>query len=168
LVACAIQRLALLAEEEEIPIDASVLEDLVKSLSFIEVSKKSLASRLCTVLCDTNNDKSTLLEVGGIILPLERHEICVTFASTANDTARTFLPKDIRFALKTHMRLFFSGGLILDIASSIPAPPGYIFQAALLTLLCLEQHDEVLTPSERPRQGSDILAGIPPMTEPRG
>jgi hypothetical protein len=122
-----------------------------------------LASRLCTVLCDTNSDKSTLLEIGGIILPLERHEIYVTFAPTTDDTARTSLPKDVRIALKTHKRLFFSGGRTLHIASSIPAPPGYIFQASLLTLLSLEQQDKVSTPSERPRHGSDILAGTPPL-----
>ena len=63
LVTCAIQRLALLAEEEKVPVDASILEDLIESFSFSEVSKKSLASRLCTVLCDINNDKSTLLEI---------------------------------------------------------------------------------------------------------
>ena len=45
--------------------------------------------------------------------------------------------------------------------SSIPAPPDYIFQAALLTLLSLEQTDKVPTPTERPRQGSNLLAGIP-------
>jgi hypothetical protein len=62
-VAYAIQRLALLAEEEEISIDASALDDLVESFSFSEVNKKTPASRLCTVLCDTNSDKSTLLEI---------------------------------------------------------------------------------------------------------
>ena len=123
MVACAIQRLALLAEEEEVPVDASVLEDLVESFSFSEISKKSLSSRLCIVLFDTNSNKLTLLEVGGIILPLERDEIYITFAPTADDTARTPLPKDVRLALKIHKRLFFSGGLTLHIASSIPAPP---------------------------------------------
>ena len=47
-------------------------------------------------------------------------------------------------------------------ASSIPAHPEYIFQAALLTLLSLEQTDKVPTPTERPRQGSDILTGTTP------
>ena len=45
--------------------------------------------------------------------------------------------------------------------SPIPVPPGYIFQAALLTLLSLEQTDKVPTPTDRPRQGSHLLAGIP-------
>ena len=94
-------------------------------------------------------------------MPLKRHEIYVTFALTTDDTARTSLPKGIRLALRTHKRLFFSGGLTLHIASSIPTPPRYIFQAALLSLLSLEHQDKVPIPSERPRHGSDILAGIP-------
>ena len=44
--------------------------------------------------------------------------------------------------------------------SSIPVPPDYIFQATLLTLLSLEQTDKFPTPTDRPRQGSYILAGI--------
>jgi len=75
---------------------------------------------------------------------------------------RTFLPKEIRLALKTQKKLFFHGGLILYIASSISSPPGYIFLATLLTLISLEQEEKVPTPSERPCQGSDIMAGIPP------
>jgi hypothetical protein len=70
LVACALQRLALLAEEEEPPIYLSIIEDFIESFSFSEIANKSLAARLCTVLCDTHSDRSTLLEVGGIILPL--------------------------------------------------------------------------------------------------
>ena len=101
-------------------------------------------------------------------MPLERHEIYVTFAPTTDDTARTSLPTDVRLALKTHKRLFFSRGLTLHIASSFPTPPRYIFHAALLTLLSLEQHEKVSTPFERPRQGSDILAGIPHQGHARG
>ena len=151
LITCALQRVALKAEEEEVPLDTSVLEDLIESFSFSEISKKSLAARLCTVLCDTNIDKSTLLEIGGIIVPIKRHEIYVTFAPTTDDTALTSLPKDIRLALETHKKIFFSEGLTLHIASSIHAPPGYIFQAAFLTFLCLEQTEKKPTPSERPR-----------------
>jgi hypothetical protein len=103
----------------------------------------------------------TLLEIGGIILPLERHTIFVTFAPTAEDTSRTTLPKELRLALINHKKYFFKGGLTLRVTSSIPVPPYYIFQAALLTLLSLEQTDRVPIPTERPRQGSDLLAGIP-------
>ncbi len=76
-------------------IDPNTLEDLVESFSFSEISNKSLASRLCTILCEANTDKRTHLGIGGIILPLERHEIYVTFAPTAGDTTRTTLPKEI-------------------------------------------------------------------------
>ena len=41
-------------------------------------------------------------------------------------------------------------------------PPAYICQAALLALLTLEQSEKVPTPTERPRQASDAIAGIPP------
>jgi hypothetical protein len=33
---------------------------------------------------------------------------------------------------------------------------------ALLTLLCLEQADQVSTPTERPRQISDVIADVTP------
>jgi hypothetical protein len=102
LVACALHRQALVSEGEEIPLDPAVLEDMIESFSFSEISRRFVIARLCTVLCDTNNDKSTLLDIGGIILPLERHVIYITFAPTADDTARTSLPMEIRPALKTH------------------------------------------------------------------
>jgi hypothetical protein len=162
LVAFVLQRLAILAKEAKTPLDPTVLEDLIESFSFNKIIKRFLAARLCIVLCDMNSDKSTLLEIGGIIQPLEGHTIYVTFAPTADDTARTSLPKDIRLAFNTHKKLFFHGGLTLHIASSIPTPTGFIFQATILTLLSLEQEDKVPTPSKRSRQGSDILAGIPP------
>ena len=56
LVACALQRLALLSGEAKIPLDHSTLEDLIESFSFSEISKRTMAARLCTIFCDTNND----------------------------------------------------------------------------------------------------------------
>jgi len=47
------------------------------------------------------------------------------------------------------------------VASSIVVSPDYIFHAALLTLLSLEQTDKVPTPTERPCRGSNLIAGIP-------
>jgi hypothetical protein len=134
-----------------------VLEDLVESSSsFSDVNK------FCTVVCDTVSDKTALLGLGGVILPLKHHSIIVTFAPTTDDTTRTALPKKIRLALMNHKTHFFKGGLTLQVASSIPAPLGYIFQIDLLTLLSLEQSERVPTPPLRPRRGSDLLAGIPP------
>ena len=46
--------------------------------------------------------------------------------------------------------------------SFVAAPPAFIFQMALLTLLCLEQADEVHNPTERPRQVSDSIADVTP------
>ena len=104
-----------------------VLEELVESFSFREIKKRSLAARHCTVLCESVSDKTTLMEIGGIILPLERHTIFVSFAPTADDTTRTALPKELRLALIHHKDHFFKGGLTLQVASSILARPEYIF-----------------------------------------
>jgi len=79
----------------------------------------------------------------------------VTFSPTADDTVRTSLPKEIRLALRSHKALFYPGGLVLSVASSISAPVLFIFQMTLLTLMCLEQLDHVPTPTERPRPASE-------------
>jgi len=120
----------------------------VEIFSFIETKKKSMTARFCTVLCDAASDKTTLFSSGGVILPLEHHTIFMTFAPTVDDTARTTLPKELRLALVHHKKHFFKGGLILHVASSIPVSPEYIFQAALLTFLSLEQTYKVPTPTE--------------------
>jgi hypothetical protein len=62
-----------------------------------------------------------------VILPLERHTIFVSFAPTVDDAARTALPRDLRLALIHHKKHFFKGGLTLQVTSSIPVPPGFIF-----------------------------------------
>ncbi len=85
-----------------------------------------------------------------------------TFAPTADDTVRTSLPKDIRLALRSQKALFFSGGLVLSVTSSISAPAVFIFQMTLLTLLCLEQLDQVPTPTERPRPATEEESARPP------
>jgi hypothetical protein len=51
----------------------------------------------------------------------------------------------------------------MSVASSISAPPAYIFQIALLTLLSLEQTCQVPTPTERLRNVSDFTANVAPM-----
>ena len=114
--------------------------------SFNEHEQKRLAAKLCIVLCDTVSNKTTLvLEIGKVILPLERHTIFVNFAPTVDDTARTALPKEIRLALIHQNKYFFKEGFTLHVASSIPVLPGYISKAALLTLLSLEQTHKVPT-----------------------
>jgi hypothetical protein len=102
-------------------------------------------------MCDTVSGKDTLLNCGSIILPMGEMIIFSTFSPFADVTIRTSLPKEIWLALRTHAAVFYQGGLVLIMASSIPAPPAYIFQFALITLLCLEQSDQVPTPMERPR-----------------
>ncbi len=99
----------------------------MESFSFSEIKKRSMAAKFCTVLWDTVSDKTTLLEIGGVILPLERHTIFVTFAPTGDDTSRTTLPKELRLALINHKKYFFKGGLTLQVTSSIPVPPDSIF-----------------------------------------
>jgi hypothetical protein len=80
IVACALHHLAHTIDDEGSTLNPATLEDLVESFSFTETKKKSLAAKFCTVLCDTVNDKTTLLEISGFILPLDRHTIFVTFA----------------------------------------------------------------------------------------
>jgi hypothetical protein len=62
----------------------------------------------------------------------------LTFAPKVDDTIRTSLPKEIRNALRSHKALFYHGGLLRTVASSTQVTPTYIFQIALLTLLCID------------------------------
>ena len=86
----------------------------------------------------------------------------LTFAPTADGTIRTFLPKEIRLALRSHSAIFYTGGLVLSVTSSIPTSPAFIFQTTLFTLLCLEHNDQVPTPTEKPRKASEVTAGLNP------
>jgi hypothetical protein len=88
--------------------------------------------------------------------------IYVSFSTTMDDTIRTSLSRELRVALRSHKEHFYSGGLVLSVASSIPLTPTTLFQLALLTLLCLHEGDAVPTPTERPREGSDVIAGRVP------
>ena len=65
LVTCALHNLAHSTEDAGSTLDPTTLENLVESFSLSENKKKSLAANLCNVLCDTVNDKTTLLEIGG-------------------------------------------------------------------------------------------------------
>jgi len=104
LVACAIHHIAHTTKEMESTMDPTTLEDLMKSFFFNEIRNKSLAANFCTALFDTASDKTTLLEIGGggVIRPLERHTIFITFAPTVDDTVRTVIPKELRLALIHH------------------------------------------------------------------
>jgi hypothetical protein len=113
-------------------------------------------------MCDTGSDTDTLENCGGIILPMGQMSLYVTFSPTADDTVRTALPKKIRLALRSHKALFFPGGLVLSVTSSISAPAVFIFERTIFTLLCLEQLDQVPTPIERPRPASEEATGHAP------
>jgi hypothetical protein len=56
------------------------MADFVESFSFNEVRKRTLASRFCSALCETITDKDTLLNCGGLILPMGHMSLYVTFA----------------------------------------------------------------------------------------
>ncbi len=58
---------------------------------------------------------------------MELHTVFITFALTSDDSTRTALPRELRLAFLSHKNLFFKGGLTLQVASSIPAHPEYIF-----------------------------------------
>jgi len=67
--------------------------------------------------------------------------IFLTFSTTSDDTIRTSLMKEIRLTLRSNKTLFYQGMVLLTVTSSIAAPPAFVFQIALLTMLCLEQAD---------------------------
>jgi len=161
-VACALQYLH--KSGTSAPLDPSAIEDIADVLSFNDIRKRSLQTRFCSALCGTVSDKELFLNCGGIFLPMAKMTLFLTFAPTADDSIRTSLPKKIRLALTSHQNLFYQGGLILiSVASSISVPPAYLFQFTLLTLLCLEQTDQVPSPTDRPRKVSDVIADIAPM-----
>ena len=159
-MACALQFLRKSGTPSTVPDN---IEDLAESFSFSEFRKRSLQTRFFSVLCDTVSDKDALLNCGGLILPMGQMTLFLTFAPTADDTTRTSLPMEIKLTPRSHKTLSYQGGRLLTVASSFPAPPAYISQIALLTLLCIEQANKVLTPTERPRQLSDVVSNVTPM-----
>jgi hypothetical protein len=86
-----------------------------------------MQTRFCSFLCDTISDKDALLSCGGIILPTGQMSLFLTFAPTADGIIRTTLTKEIWLALRSHKALFYQGGLVLIVASSIPASSAHIF-----------------------------------------
>ncbi len=106
--------------------DPTILERLAESFSFAEIRKRTVQTKFCAFICETGSDKDTL-ENWGIILPMGQMPLYVTFSPTADDTVRTSLPKEIRLALHSHKAVFYPGGLVLSVASSISAPALLIF-----------------------------------------
>ena len=89
--------------------DSSTIEELSESFSFSEIQKRTVQTRLCSVLCETISDKDVLLSFGGLILPFGGMTIFLTFSPAADDTIRTSFSKDIRLALRSHKALFYNG-----------------------------------------------------------
>ena len=161
IVACALHQLAHISDDEGSTLDPATLEDLVESFSFSETKKKSMAANLCTVLCDTVSDKTTLPKVGGVILPLDRHTIFVTFAPTVDDTAKTALPRELRLAL-IHQKALLQGRPHPSIGMLDPGFTG-------INLSGCAPHPSFSIPDSQgahanrtTRQGSDVLAWIAP------
>ena len=86
----------------------------------------------------------------------------LTFSATSDDTIRTYLPKEIRLALRSYKALFYQGGLLLTVTSFVAAPPAFIFHIVLLIFFYMKQADQVSSSIERPRQVSDVIADIAP------
>ena len=93
---------------------------LADSFSFSEIRKRTLQSRFCSVLCDTTSDQDTLLNCGGLVLPIGHMSLYVFFAPSMDDTLRTSLPRDVRIALRSHKALFYQGRL--DAHRLLPNP----------------------------------------------
>jgi hypothetical protein len=106
LVACALHRLCVATPVSQ-TVDLDTRMDFIESFSFSEVRKRNLQTRFSFVLYDTISDKDTLLNCGGIILPMGRISLLFTFFPTADDTIRTSLPKEIRLALRRHKALLY-------------------------------------------------------------
>jgi len=85
-------------------------------------------------------------------LPIGHMSLYVTFAPSLDDTLRTSLPKEVRIALRSPKALFYQGGLVLSVSSSIRLTPTALFQLALMTLLCLHKGD---SPPPLPRNARD-------------
>ena len=143
-------------------VDMGALSDLADNISFSEIRKRTLQSRFCAVLCDTTSDQDTLLNCGGIVLPIGHMFLYVTFAPSMIATLHNSLSKEVRIALRSHKALFYQGGLVLRDISSIASTPITLFQLALLTMLCLHRGDSVPTRTERPRLVSDVIADVTP------
>ena len=60
-----------------------------------------MQTRFCYVMSDTVSDKDTLLNCGGIILPMGQVPLFLTFAPAADDIIRISLSKEIRLALRS-------------------------------------------------------------------
>ena len=74
-------------------VDMDALSDLADSFSFSEIRKRTLQSRFCSVLCDTTSDQGTLLNCGGLVLPIGHMSLYVSFSPSMDDTLRTSLPR---------------------------------------------------------------------------
>ena len=92
LVACRLQQL-LLQPSPPPDLDMGMLADLAESFSFSEVRKRTLQSRFCSVLCDTTSDQDTLLNCGGLVIPLGGISLFVSLSPCMDDTTRTSLPR---------------------------------------------------------------------------
>ena len=64
--------------------------------------------------------------------------------------------------MRSHKALFYPGGFVLSVTSSISAPALFIYQMTLFTLMRLNQLDQVPTPTERPRPASEEAIGRAP------
>jgi hypothetical protein len=62
-----------------------------------------------------------------MILLFEDRTLLLTFSPTSDDTIRISLSKEIRLALRSYKALFYQGGLLLTVTSSIAASPAFIF-----------------------------------------
>ncbi len=89
--------------------DMRLLADIAESFSFSEIRKRTLQSRFCSVLCDTTSDQDTLLNSGGMVIPMGGIPLYVSFSTTTDETIRTSLSRELRVALRSHKEHFYSG-----------------------------------------------------------
>ncbi len=79
------------------------------------------------MLCDTTSDQDTLPNCGGLVIPMGGLSLYVSFSTTMDDIIRTSLSRELRVAIRSHKEHFYSGGLVLNVASSIPLSPPALF-----------------------------------------
>jgi hypothetical protein len=95
------------ADLADATVDPATIEDLAESFSIYEIRKRIMQTRFCSILSDTFSDMDTLINCGGIILPMGKMYLFFAFAPTADDTIRTSLPKEIRLALRSYKVFFY-------------------------------------------------------------
>ncbi len=62
--------------------DKRLLADIAESCSFSDIREHTLQPRFCSVLCDTTSNQDTLMNCGGLVIPMGGFSLYVSFSHT--------------------------------------------------------------------------------------